>query len=86
MKFASSNLADGVSSRVGSTEEEIKQRQNMARRACRILGAKPPVLLDFPDNRLDSTPLLDIVQALESRIESIRPDVVYTQFFGGSQC
>jgi len=46
------------------------------------LGAKEVRLLWFPDNRLDTVPLLDVVHKLEEIIEEVKPEVVYTQHGG----
>ena len=75
-------LADGVTSRPDATHEELKQRNAAAERAHEILGIKKAYMLGFPDNRMDSVPLLDIVQKLESVLEQVRPQVVYTHHHG----
>ena len=55
-------LADGVTSRPDTGEGDKTARLQAARDACRILGAEPPRSLALPDNRLDTVPLLTIVQ------------------------
>ena len=75
-------LADGVTSRPNSDGEELKQRSAAAERAHEILGIKGTYLLNFPDNRMDSIPLLDIVQKLENVIAEVQPQVVYTHHYG----
>ncbi len=50
--------------------------------AVKALGARPPVFLEFPDNRMDSLPLLHIVQRLEGVIAEVAPTVVYTHHAG----
>jgi LmbE family N-acetylglucosaminyl deacetylase len=57
-------------------------RNESAIAAAAILGAATPVSLGFPDNRLDSVDLLDLVRALETQGRQIRPTVVYTHWFG----
>jgi LmbE family N-acetylglucosaminyl deacetylase len=59
-------------------EEEILRRRRKAFTAAEILGANPPHFLEFPDQRLDSVPLLGIVQSIERIAASVRPDIVYT--------
>jgi LmbE family N-acetylglucosaminyl deacetylase len=73
-------VADGETSRIGSSPD--LRRHEPAQEACKILGARPPTFFDFPDQRLDSMPLLDIVQRIESIITSLRPTVVYTHHGG----
>lgn len=75
-------LADGVTSRPGSTLEELEARNAAAARAHSILGIKQSFMLGFPDNRMDSVPLLDIVQKLESVLNDVKPQVIYTHHHG----
>ena len=73
-------MADGVSSR-GSEKlnnGEREERKQAAFSACGVLGVKNLHFLDFPDNRMDTLPLLDIIQPLERLIDEIKPDIVYT--------
>ncbi|WP_431475315.1 MULTISPECIES: PIG-L deacetylase family protein [Marinobacter] len=75
-------LADGVTSRPGATSEELEQRNAAAEEAHRILGITKAYMLGFPDNRMDSVPLLDIVQKLEAVIQEIEPRIIYTHHSG----
>jgi len=75
-------VADGVTSRPACPQSEIAKRQEAARTALGILGVHRQHQLAFPDNRLDTVPLLDIVQALERLITLIAPEVVYTHHHG----
>ncbi len=76
-------MADGVTSRSALANSSEQQARNAsAYRACEILGANEPVFLGFPDNRMDTLALLDIVQALEKEIQTIQPDIVYTHHYG----
>jgi LmbE family N-acetylglucosaminyl deacetylase len=78
-------LADGVGSRsvgAASASQALRERKNAAAVAHRILGIQSAHHLGFPDNRLDSLPLLDIVKALESILEKLAPDVIYTHHHG----
>lgn len=75
-------LADGVTSRHSTTSEELEQRNVAAERAHKILGISKIYMLGFPDNRMDSVPLLDIVQKLEGVFDAVKPEVVYTHHCG----
>lgn len=68
-------LADGETSRGAGAPAH---RNAAAAAAARVLGARPPVLLGLPDNKLDALPLLDVVQRVEAELARIRPQVVYT--------
>lgn len=72
-------LTNGVGARnPGSTDPAAMHRAEAAQKACDILGVKNIVQGDFPDNRLDSLPLLDIVQSIEPVIEDLQPSVILT--------
>ena len=75
-------MADGVSSRTYVADGELKLRNSAADAAAAILGIKEIIHLGLPDNRMDSLPLLEIVQKLEPVIEKLMPDVVYTHHYG----
>ena len=78
-------LADGVGARsTGSAPvtPELTQRRQAAQAAARILGAASVHFDDLPDNRLDSIPLLDIVQRVEALIDRHRPGTVFTHHAG----
>ena len=49
-----------------------------ARAACAVLGAADVRILDFPDNRFDTVPLLDIVKRIEEAVRELGPVTVYT--------
>ncbi len=56
--------------------------RDQARAAATVLGAHPPDFADFPDNRMDSVPLLDIVRAVEGFLTAHTPTTVYTHHGG----
>jgi len=71
-------LADGVSSRVDVIDSDITMRQQALQGAMEVLGVDCVTNLSFPDNRMDSIPLLDIVQSLEPIIKKLAPSIIYT--------
>ena len=75
-------LADGVTSRIESNSDELRRREKAAKDAHAILGIQSTHYLGFSDNRLDSVPLLDIVQLLEAKIHILQPQVIYTHHHG----
>jgi len=81
-------VGDGVSSR-GDVQgdsalfrTELAQRRAAAEAACGILGATVVSFGDFPDNRLDTVALLDIVKFIERLLGQYRPDTVFTHHAG----
>ena len=75
-------MADGVQSRRMDGSEELQLRNQARDEALKILGVSECNVLDFPDNRMDSLPLLDVVQALEPIIKQVQPSRVYTHHHG----
>jgi N-acetylglucosamine malate deacetylase 1 len=80
-------MAEGATSR-----DKIRNRDNRkielsclaksANEAGMILGIKSIELLDYPDNRMDSIDLLDVVKSIEEQIEKLMPEVVITHHSG----
>ena len=78
-------LADGVFSRASGQKDqqiELKDRRTAAQQACKILGVKSVSFGDFPDNKMDVSPLLDIVKAVEELISKHQPDTLFTHHCG----
>ena len=78
-------LGEGVTSRddtrdPGKRSEDIKQLNNQVHRANKIIGIKEVFTHDFPDNRFDTLPLLDIVKVIEKTINQVKPDLIFTHF------
>ncbi len=47
--------------------------------AAAIIGFSQVVRCDFPDQRLDTFTLVDIIKPIEQMVDSYRPDIVYVQ-------
>lgn len=76
-------LSDGVTSRLGNLGlQEIESRRNAARLASKVLGVSDVSFGDFPDNKLDASPLLEVIKSIETVVERIRPQIVLTHFRG----
>lgn len=75
-------MADGVTSRSAVTQADLQCRLAAAEVAHAILGIREIHYLGLPDNRLDSLPLLDVVQPLEAILREVVPEVVYTHHHG----
>jgi len=79
-------LGEGITSRYSqrgeAPEEELKQLKSEAEQAANILGIKKVFFRDFPDNRFDTVPLLEIVKAIEEVKDEVKPDIIYTHHQG----
>lgn len=78
-------LADGVFSRKNGQKDqqkELNDRRAAAQQACDILGVKSISFGDFPDNKMDVGPLLDIVKAVEELISKHQPETLFTHHCG----
>lgn len=74
-------MTDGVGSR-DVLDGAAKARQKAAQQAAQVLGVSSSTNLNFPDNRMDSVALLDIVKEIEAKIQAIQPQVIYTHHLG----
>ncbi len=80
-------LGEGITSRDASRdrhkrEEEIRTLKKQVEDANNILGVKKIYTFDFPDNRFDTVPLLDIIKTIEKIKCDVKPDVVFTHHQG----
>ena len=77
-------IADGISSRgVEKTDSALLQlRYEAGKKAAEILGVISISFENYPDNKLDTVPMLDIVKSIENKIEEIQPDTVFTHHSG----
>jgi LmbE family N-acetylglucosaminyl deacetylase len=75
-------LATGAAARGGRQTAYIKRLRTQAARAAKVLGAAPPSFHDFPDNRMDTVPLLDVIRSTEAFLAKVVPVLVYTHHAG----
>jgi len=75
-------LADGVTARGAIDQTALGARHAAARSACEILGAGEPLFGDFPDNRMDTLPRLEVIQFVEALVREHAPDTLITHHTG----
>jgi LmbE family N-acetylglucosaminyl deacetylase len=80
-------LAEGVTSRYRERDRhqktsELSALAQAAYQAKEILGIDSLKLMDFPDNRMDSCDLLDVIKAIEPVIQKHAPERIYTHHPG----
>lgn len=78
-------LGEGVASRYEKTEKQKAKRQieelkKQIYAANEIIGIKEVFTYDFPDNRFDIVPLLDLVKSIEKVKEKVKPHIVFTHY------
>lgn len=72
------SMTDGVGARDNSAAPIAADRSIAAKRASRVLGFEWLAAFDFPDNSMDSIPLLRVVRAIEDIKKAYDPTMVYT--------
>ena len=82
----STNFQNSVSyeqneNKTNQIQKEIKNLRNDAKKSCNILKVKNSKFYDFPDNEMDSVPLLKIIKVIEKEIKETKPDRIYTHHF-----
>ena len=79
-------LGEGVTSRNPNLDEAnrrlLEKLQSDSQRASEILGVRDRFCYQFPDNRFDTLPLLNVIKKIEEVIAKIKPDTVYTHHGG----
>jgi len=80
-------VAEGATSRAqtrdrGAKQTELSELERAAKEANAILGAASVTMGQFPDNRMDSLELLDVVKVVESAVDRHRPSLVFTHHCG----
>ncbi|MDP6179256.1 MAG: PIG-L deacetylase family protein [Desulfatiglandales bacterium] len=80
-------LAEGMMARAKKKDDAIyrneqKRLKESSLKAASVLGAREIIHYDFPDNRMDSVDLLEVIKAIEKCIDKYSPEVVYTHHAG----
>lgn len=80
-------LAEGITSRDEHRDTLFRKSElfNLHSRTievARYMGVQSVELLDFPDNRMDSVDLLDVVKCIEEKIKVFQPSIIITHHDG----
>jgi LmbE family N-acetylglucosaminyl deacetylase len=79
-------LATGLTSRKEFCPEnsanDLRAHYDRAKRAANLLGAASVNFADFPDQKLDTLPLLQITQRIEAEINATNPVAIFTHHGG----
>jgi len=80
-------LGEGVTSRSEKRDTEKWKKELLIHRkniesARKAIGYESVGIYDFPDNRFDTVPLLDIIKTIEIEKENFCPDIIFTHHGG----
>ena len=80
-------VVEGATSRdakrdTGKQAKALSALQQSACDAAQVLGARKPHFLGLSDNRLDGMELIEVIKPIETLINELKPQVVYTQHGG----
>ena len=78
-------MATGLSSRTATASlpaDELTKLRDDCRAANAVLGVSRVVFENFPDNRMDTVALLDVIKAIESFLAETQATQIYTHHAG----
>ena len=77
-------VTEGCSSQYHEKDVEsiILDKKNDAKKAAKILGVKEVIFGDLPDMKLDTVDHVTVNAVIESAVDRIQPQVVFTHHFG----
>ena len=80
-------MAEGLTSRdikrdIDLRHDELSELHQCAEKVSSLLGVEKLQIFSFPDNRMDSVPLLDVIKKIENEVDEFCPDIVYTHHAG----
>ncbi len=76
-------LSDGESSRklkIKEAKDKIIRREKQAEIVSKTCKFEKPDFLRLPDNKLDSIPLIKVIQLIETKIKSFKPNIIFTHY------
>lgn len=82
-------VTDGSSSQYRDSDQLsiiIENKKLETRRCANLLGIREIYYGDLPDMKLDTIPHIEINRAIEDIIEKVKPDTVFTHFWGDVNC
>ena len=71
-------FTDGIGSRSNLKDEDKIKREKASKKAAEIIGLKWLESSNFPDNSMDSVPLLEIIKEIEKIKSFVKPKLIYT--------
>jgi LmbE family N-acetylglucosaminyl deacetylase len=75
-------LGEGITSRYEERAQAdrklLDDLHGKSSQVARLLGAKDLFMVNLPDNRFDTVPLLDVIKHVEDLVQRLRPDTIFT--------
>jgi len=71
-------LSEGATSRY--EDDMVSELVQCGKQAAEVIGLRSLRFEQLPDQRLDLLPLIEVTQAVEDVVDTVRPEVVYTHF------
>ncbi|PPR16761.1 MAG: N-acetyl-alpha-D-glucosaminyl L-malate deacetylase 1 [Alphaproteobacteria bacterium MarineAlpha9_Bin3] len=65
-----------------SKDINAERRLSSAKKCSKIIGSKSLKLLNYPDQKIDTVPKLEIIKKIENIIYKLKPNIVYTHHEG----
>lgn len=79
-------MTSGASSRFQDACTEEKDQQNQlnesVQKAMEYIGVAEVERFNFPDNKMDTIPLLDIIKTIETLVDKYKPETIFTHHSG----
>lgn len=73
-------LSDGEDAKVEAPASDHRRESALA--AAKVIGTGDVVFCDFPDQRLDTVPFIELIKPIENLLLEFRPEIVYTHHGG----
>jgi len=70
-------MTNGVSAR-SKSNMAIRRRKTATKNACKKIDVDDFKIFDFPDNRMDSVDLLEVIKSIEAEVRQFSPEIIYT--------
>jgi len=75
-------VTEGSSTQYKNNPEMIAQKKNEMNQVKDVLGFKEIHYCDLPDMKLDTLAHIDLNKPISKAIQNIKPEIVYTHFYG----
>jgi LmbE family N-acetylglucosaminyl deacetylase len=73
-------FSEGEEAKVEAARSVTRVESALA--AAAVLGVRDVSFFDFPDQKLDVVPFIDVIKPIEAALQRLRPEVVYTHHGG----